>query len=272
MQYSTADVSQLLGLSAHQIRTFVAARLVRPVRGARGQFLFRFQDLILLRAAAELRAARIPQRSILRNLKRLRDQLHGRELTEVRIAADGRQIIVHDGDAAWNPGSGQLLFDFDVAELAVQAEPIARKRFNVARDYSAVEWFELGVELEVVAPVQARIAYTRALEADPRHADAHVNLGRLLHEDAHATEAATHYLQALQIDAANATAAFNLGVAMEDLGRGSEAMKAYQQAIAADPGFADAHYNLAGLMEKLGDKRGAIRHLSRYRKLYGPTL
>jgi tetratricopeptide (TPR) repeat protein len=270
MQYSTADVSQLLGLTPHQIRSFVAARLVRPGRGSRGQFHFRFQDLILLRAAAELRAARIPQRTILRNLKRLRDQLQGRELTEVRIAADGTQIIVHDGASSWNPGSGQLIFEFDVAELAVKAEPIARKRFSMARDYSAAEWFELGVELEAVAPVQARIAYTRALEADPHHGDAHVNLGRLLHEEGHAPEAATHYLQALQIDAANATAAFNLGVALEDLGRGSEAIKAYQQAVAADPGLADAHYNLANLMDKLGDKRGAIRHLSKYRKLYGP--
>jgi tetratricopeptide (TPR) repeat protein len=56
---------------------------------------------------------------------------------------------------------------------------------------------------------------------------------------------------------------------MEDLGRLSEAMKAYQQCIAADALFADAHFNLATVLERVGDKRGAIRHLTKYRRLVG---
>ena len=276
MQYSTSDVAQLLGLSAHQIRNLTRAGFTHPSRGPRGALRFSFQDLILLRTAATLRNAGISAARTLRSLRALRQQLpSGRTLTEVRIAVDGTHVVVHDGSASWQPDSGQLLIDFDVSELVARAEPIARKRsqamLRAQPDYTAGDWFEIAIDLEAVAPAQARAAYMRVLELDPKHADAHVNLGRLLHEDGRTTDAATHYLQALRYDPANATAAFNLGVALEDLGRLSEALKAYQQCIAGDAGFADAHYNLGVLLEKTGDKRGAIRHLTKYRRLAGMT-
>lgn len=272
MQYTTSDVSQLLGLSPHQIRRFVHTGFIRPAHGARGAFLFSFQDLILLRTAAALRKAKISSARTLRALRSLRRQLpSGRSLTEVRITTDGTRVVVHDGSMAWQPDSGQTIIDFDVADIAAKAEPIAKQRFRADHDFSANEWFETAVDLEAVAPFEARQAYVRALALDPKHADAHVNLGRLLHEEGHPVEAATHYLQALRYDAEHTTAAFNLGVAMEDLGRLSEAMKAYQHCITADPTFADAHYNLAAVLEKIGDQRGAIRHLTKYRRLGGTS-
>lgn len=221
-----------------------------------------------MRTAAALRRARIPHARTLRALRTLRKQLTtGRELTELRITADGERVVVHDGTTSWIPGSDQLLIDFDVAELAARAEPIARRRFDADGLHSAAEWFHTALDLEAVAPHQAQIAYKRALAIDPKHIDAHINLGRLRHEAGDASEAATHYLQALRYQPEHATAAFNLGVAMEDLGRTSEAVRAYRQCIASDDEFADAHYNLACLLEKLGDKRGAIRHLTRYRRI-----
>jgi tetratricopeptide (TPR) repeat protein len=272
MQYTTSDVSQLLGLSPQQIRRLVHTGFIHPAHGARGAFLFSFQDLILLRAAAALRKANISPARTLRALRSLRRQLpFGRSLTEVRITTDGTRVVVHDGSMAWQPDSGQTIIDFDVADIAAKAEPIAKKRFRLDHDFGANEWFDTAVELEAVAPLEARQAYMRTLALNPKHADAHVNLGRLLHEEGRTVEAATHYLQALRYDTGHTIAAFNLGVAMEDLGRVSEAMKAYQQCVTADPAFADAHYNLAALLEKIGDQRGAIRHLTKYRRLGGTS-
>ena len=217
----------------------------------------------------------MPARTIVRSLRRLRAQLpSGRSLTEVSIIADGARILVSDGASSWNPLSGQLHIEFNVSELAAKAEPIARQRTRALLEaddpgYSAAEWFELGLDLEAVAPAEAQQAYMRTLEQDARHTDAHVNLGRLLHEAGRVTDAATHYLQALRVNDQHAIAAYNLGVAMEDLGRLSEAMKAYQQSIAANPEFADVHYNLATLYEKIGNRSGAIRHFTKYRRLGG---
>ncbi len=270
--YTTRDVARLLGLSPAQVRGQARAGFFAPERGPRNTYRFSFQDLVLLRTAKALSDARIPGRRIHRALKRLLRQLpRGRSLSEVRITAEGDRVVVRDGQAAWNPESGQLVLDFSVAELATRAAPVARRvvrearRAEVALD--AGEWFELGSDLEAVAPAQAREAYERALALEPRHADARVNLGRLLQEDGRAPEAVGQYLAALATDPQHPTAAFNLGTALEDLGRTTDAIAAYERALEADPGFADAHYNLALLYEKVGKKRDAVRHLREYREL-----
>ncbi len=269
--YSTRDVTKLLGLTPAQVRGYARAGFLEPAKGPRGEFRFSFQDLVLLRAAKGLAAAKIPSRRIRIALRKLKEQLpQGRPLSGLRIAAEGERILVTDGETAWHPESGQLVLDFSVAELAAKAAPLDRRRAQAARaeeKLTADEWYALGFDLEVTSPEEARDAYRRALELDPRHADAHVNLGRLLHETGRVADAAAHYRLALDADRAHATAAFNLGIALEDLGRYSEAVSAYRQAIRADPTMADAYYNLARLYEKLGKKAAALRYLSKYRRL-----
>ena len=233
---------------------------------------FSFQDLVILRAAKGLVAARIPTRRIHRALKQLRHELpRGRSLAELHIVADGDRIVVSDGSTAWNPESGQLSLDFAVSDLASKAAPIARRTAQAARraegDFDAADWYDLGYELEAVAPVEARDAYRRALELDAHHADAHVNLGRLLHEQGMVEEAERHYRQALRESPDHATAAFNLGIALEDLDRPADAIEAYRAALSTDPRLADAHYNVARLYEKVGKKAAALRHRSIYRRL-----
>jgi tetratricopeptide (TPR) repeat protein len=272
MSYSLREVSAMLGLSPAQIRAYATRGFLDPERGSRGELRFGFHDLIILRTAGELSAAQIPQRKVQRVLERLREQLPaGRSLTAVRIAADGERVIVRDGDALWNPESGQSLFDFAVADLAAKAAPLIHRNAAEARaseqELSADAWYELGCELEMSSIDEARDAYERALRANPDHTDAHVNLGRLLHEQNAPAAAEQHYRAALVLDPEHETAAFNLGVALEDLGRIEEAMRMYQQALALDPGNADAHYNLAGIYERRGDKQAALRCLKSYRAL-----
>ena len=274
--YTTRDVARLLGLSPAQVRGQARAGFLAPERGPHNAYRFSFQDLVLLRTAKALADARIPGRRIHRALKRLVRQLpRGRSLSEVRITAEGDRVVVRDGHAAWNPESGQLVLDFSVAELATRAAPVARRVVRDARraevPLDAAQWFDLGRDLEAVAPAQAREAYQRTLALEPRHADARVNLGRLLQEEGEALEAVGQYLAALASDPAHPTAAFNLGTALEDLGRSGDAIAAYERALEADPDFADAHYNLALLCEKAGRKRDAVRHLKAYRALAAST-
>jgi tetratricopeptide (TPR) repeat protein len=271
MAYTVREVSALLGLSAAQIRTYAEKGFLEPERGPRGELRFGFHDLVLLRTASELSAANISQRKVQRVLERLREQLpSGRSLTAVRITADGDRVIVRDGDVMWNPESGQSLFDFSVADLAAKTAPLVHRAAEEARDRAATtadQWFELACELEMSSIEEAKDAYQRAVNADPRHSDAHVNLGRLLHEQGAPAAAEAHYRAAVEVDPEHETAAFNLGVALEDLGRIDDAIHAYAKAIALDPENADAHYNLAGIYERRGDKQAALRHLKVYRTL-----
>jgi len=271
--YTSQDVAKLLGITVAQVRSFARDGFLTPAPGRRrGRLQFSFQDLVILRTAKGLVAAHIPSRRIRRALKQLRQQLpRGRSLAELRIAAEGDRVVVSDGETAWNPESGQTHLDFAVSDLATRAAPIARRTAQAARaaerDLDAEDWYELGLELEAVAPGEARDAYRRALELDAHHADAHVNLGRLLHEQGMIEEAERHYRLALHENPDHATAAFDLGIALEDLDQPANAIEAYRAALHADPGLADAHYNIGRLYEKVGKRAAALRHLGAYRRL-----
>ncbi|MGH7629569.1 MAG: tetratricopeptide repeat protein [Gemmatimonadales bacterium] len=92
----------------------------------------------------------------------------------------------------------------------------------------------------------------RRLELKPSHADARLNLGRLLQEGGRPGEAIAHYREVLAAEPAHPAAAFNLGTAFEDLNRVTDAIAAYRAALGVDATFADAHFNLARLYERTG--------------------
>jgi tetratricopeptide (TPR) repeat protein len=264
--YGAREVAKMLGLSEGQVRSWVRAGFLDPSRGPRGELRFSFQDLVLLRTAQGLVSARIPPRRVRSALRKLKGQLPGgRPLRAVHIRAEGDKIVVGDGDAQWSPESGQVLFDFGARELARKVAPLHLR----AREPSATaaDWYERACDLEESEPDAAQDAYRRALELDPDLADAHVNLGRLVHEAGDPRAAAEHYRSAIELDPGSVIALFNLGVALTDLRMPDEAILAYRTALAADAGCADAHYNLASLYEQRGDAAAALRHLRTYRKL-----
>ena len=107
-------------------------------------------------------------------------------------------------------------------------------------------------------PSAAQDLYRQAIARDDRHADAHINLGRLLQRDGLADEAERCYRKALEREPEHALAWFNLGTILEDTNRGEEAIASYLKSSDTLP---DAHYNLARLYEKRGDRARAIVHL-----------
>jgi tetratricopeptide (TPR) repeat protein len=270
--FTTRDVARLLGLTETQVRSQARAGFLTPERGPRNGYRFSFQDLVLLRTARELAVARVPPGRIRRALRDLARQLPGgRSLSEIRITANGQNILVHEGGAAWSPESGQLHIDFVGPKLPSHPAAITRTLSPdpPATDHprSAWEWLDLGVELEATDPAQAYHAYTQALSIDPALADAHVNLGRLLQLAGRTREAIAHYRMSQGRETSDPTGAFNLGTAWEELGQWQGAIEAYRRAVDIDPQFADAHFNLARLYEQLGRRAEAIRHLRAYKRL-----
>jgi tetratricopeptide (TPR) repeat protein len=270
--YSTREVAELLEMPVSTVRALAKAGFVSPQCTERGHYRFSFQDVVLLRTAKALTAAKLPPRRIWRALKSLAKQLPpDRPLSSVRVLVEGDRVLVRDNNTAWEPESGQTHLDFSVRELTEKVAPLVRASAARAAHEAATssaQWFDIGLQLEQVgALADAESAYRRAVEIDPRQADALVNLGRLRHGVRALREAEQLYRQALAIEPEHSTARFNLGVVLEDRGAVDEAMENYKLAITADAEVADAHYNLARLYERRGDLQAALRHFSRFKAL-----
>ena len=271
---STAEVARILGMRPGRVRELVRWGACRPPRSGRG-YSFSFQDVVVLRAARGLLEAGVAATRVRRALAALARELPpSRPLSGLRIYADGREVAVCDGDAAWHPASGQTVLNFEVDALArlvedVHAAPAAPDAAGPSgpRSARAQAEFERALALEDRDPKAARAAYERALALDAELVDAYVNLGRLAHEAGDAPEAVRLYHLALERTPDDPLVHFNLGVALEDLRGPGPAASHYTRALALDPEFADAHWNLAGLYEQLGQRADALRHYSAYKKL-----
>ena len=288
-QYSMRDVERLLRLPRSTLRSLVRLGFVQPARGPRRQYLFSFQDLIILRAARTLIEANIPRRRVRRSLGQLRERLpQSVPLSGLAICAVGDQVVVREGADHWQADDGQYLLGFEVTvrngilrmSEHRQARAPAPKHDAKSPDTAGVavaaptdaardaeDWFSEGARLESIDPAAALAAYSRAAAADPASAAAWINWGRLLHECGDARAAETVYRRALEHCGADSLLLFNLGVALEDLGEREAALEAYHGAISEDPNLADCHYNLARLYESAGKTQHAIRHLGQYRRL-----
>jgi hypothetical protein len=264
--FGVRDVERMLRMPRSAILGLVRAGFVVPARGPRLEYRFSFQDLIVLRTARALRAAKVPARRITRSLRDLRRRLpENVPLSGLRISAVGDQVVVADGRSKWQPDSGQYVLDLEVSVADGELKVLARG--EPPREPDAEDWFRRGEADEGEDPAGARDAYELALSLDPSHVSARLNLGRLLHQASQFFAAERLYREGLRVSGNHPTLLYNLGVLLQDAGRRSEAIGAYEAALRQDPRFADAHYNLALLLEASGNQRGAIRHMAAYRRL-----
>jgi tetratricopeptide (TPR) repeat protein len=281
--YTLRDISNSLGLSRSVISALIAAGFVSPGRGPRREYLFSFQDMVLLRTARGLQQARIPPRRILQSLRRLRATLpEAMPLTGLRITAIGPDVVVRDGGAPRAADTGQMLFDFEVGpEIAgggaathSAVRPLRPLRPKSpeppARAERQPDWFQIGIDAEETDTAAAEAAYRRAIVDTPDRADAYLNLGVLLGSAGRHRAAAAVYLQGIEHCPGVALLHFNLGVALEDAMQTDAAIRAYEHSLAIDSDLADAHFNIARLHDRLGRAKQAIRHYSAYRRLRRP--
>jgi len=259
-------IQQMLGISRSVISGLIGAGFVTPTRGARNEYRFSFQDVVLLRTAYALQAAHIAPRKIVRSLQRLRASLPDElPLTGLRITAVGNDIAVRDGDAQWEPESGQFVMDFEVA--AQRGAVTILQRAPVEPALSADDLLGLAEKLEASDKVAAEAAYRQAISIAPDCEDAYLNLGNLMCEAGRCDEAIALYGQALAHCAEAAALHFNLAIALEDQGQLESALRSYERCLAIDPALADAHFNAARLHDQLGNPQKALRHFSAYRRL-----
>lgn len=269
--FDTAQAARIVGVPPTRLRQCVRAGVLAPKRDPRGRLRFGFVDLVLLKTMRGLLERGVPLRQIGRVLGSLRRQIGARPLTHLNVYADGRRVVAWDGETRWQPESGQFLFNFDAQQVVQRAGKIANlplpEPVQALPKLSADEWCDLAIELEDGSPLEARAAYHHALDIEPGHVTARINLGRMLHTEGQLAGAEAHYREAIRHEPDNALAWFDLGVVLEDTARGEEALRCYEEAVRQDAELADAHYNLGLLYERTGRHQDALRHFTIFRRL-----
>lgn len=270
MTYTSDEVARILKVSETQFRRCLRAALF-PSPRKRHPGRFTFQDLLLLQTAKRLCDAKIPTARIRRILGSLKRQLpDDGSLSRLKIYADGHRVVVWDGQARWQPDSGQFLFNFEPAlpeapSVRVLKQPVRWAVPSSAR--SAEQWMGAAMELEADSPEEARRAYQEALRLEPAMVDAHINLGLLFHRDRRLQEAEQCYRKAIEYAPQEVLGHFNLAVVLADAGDRRRAIDAYETVLTLAPSFAEAHCNLGTLYEEEGQKAEAIQHYAAARKL-----
>ena len=270
--YTVRSIQEMLGLSRSVISGLVGTGFVVPRRGPRNEYRFSFRDVVLLRTAVDLQAARIAPRKIVAALRKLRADLPAElPLTGLRITAVGNEVAVREGDSQWQAETGQLVMDFALKPAAGNVTFLQQRDDAPAAPddtgADAASWFGRGEALEASDPRGAERAYRRALALDPGHADASLNLGALLCEQHRCNEAVDLYDEAVARHPDEPLLHFNRAIALEDQGKRAEALASYHASLRLAPDLADAHYNVARLHQALGDAQQAVRHFSAYRRL-----
>lgn len=108
---------------------------------------------------------------------------------------------------------------------------------------------------------RAAEAYRRAIEIEPRFAEAHANLGAVLARLGRYEEAVASDERALAIDPKLTAARLNLGLAHYRAGKLTAALDAFQRVHAADPALLQARQLLGLVLVELGRDAEAIPHL-----------
>jgi tetratricopeptide (TPR) repeat protein len=265
-QYSREDVRRMLRVTEKQLRSWGRQGLLDTSAA-----LFSFHDLLALKTLLKLTEQRISTRIISRALASLKRKLAGVEhpLSELKIISDSGKIAVQIDGQTMDAISGQLLLNFDSADLRKLASFPVKSIEPAVKEREAEAHFQHGLQLEETGapPDQVIEAYKKAIAANPHAAGALVNLGTLCYRMRKFNEAENHYRRAIEADPKYALAHFNLGNLYDEMGDINRARSQYEEALAVSPSYSDAHFNLALLCERSGQQLQAVAHWKAYLKL-----
>lgn len=125
--YDTKDLERLFGLPASAVRALARAGNIQPVRRS-GRLHYSFHDLVVLRTASALRAAKISSQRINKTLQELRSALpEGSALNKISLTALGNRIAIREGQTLRESESGQYALALEIVEEKGRLHVISRQ-------------------------------------------------------------------------------------------------------------------------------------------------
>jgi tetratricopeptide (TPR) repeat protein len=258
--YSTAQLSEIIGIPGVRVRDWMKAGLIRPVQTARGVAYFDFQQVTGAKTLCGLARAGVNTERIRQSLQQLGKWIKGvdQPLAQLTVLEHFKHPLVRRSDGQLSDTNGQLVFEF-----APEAHEPSLSLNGTSK--TAEEWFSLGLESEQNGQLaEAAGAYRQALLLGGPDAEIIFTLGNTHYQLGEKVAAAERFRQAVELDGSHLEAWNNLGNVLSELHKHNDALVAYRKALDIDFQYADAHYNLADLLETMGRPHEARRHWQAY--------
>jgi len=274
--YTPAMLAELLGVSIKTIRRWHRRGLIRPTRRVHKLPYFDFQEVASARKIATLVSTGASQSAIEQKLQQLLDQFPASQhpLSQFNIIAEGRNILLREGEGLIEPG-GQQRFNFDATTCAARetsGSVIAIESVRADREVdllnSPEDFLELATELEDVDDIESACeVYRSMMLAFGSTADACFRLAENLFQLGDLTAARERYYSAIELDQQFVEARASLGCVLAELDKPELAISAFQGALEHHPEYADVMYHLARQLDAIGREEDATIHWQNFLNL-----
>jgi Flp pilus assembly protein TadD len=145
-------------------------------------------------------------------------------------------------------------------ETAKAEKPNLSQYKEAVKTLSAIDWVEKGFALGIAGEHQEAIgAFTKAIELNPKYAEAFYNRGEAYRILGNFRLAIRDYDKAIELNPTDAKPYGARGVAYGSLGEHRQAIRDYDKAIELDPTDAEIYVTRGVSYRKLGDYQQAIR-------------
>src|SRR5580704_11987873 len=112
--YSAADIQRLVDVPERLVDSLVRAGHLHPAR-LNDTVSYSFQDLLVLRTASALRAAKIPAPKIVDAVGKIREALPpGSSLNVLSVVPHGEDVVIREGSRLWESTTGQYALPLTV--------------------------------------------------------------------------------------------------------------------------------------------------------------
>ena len=275
--YTPAMLAELLNVPIKTIRRWHRRGLIRPTRKVHKLPYFDFQEVASARKIAELVSSGASQPAIEAKLKLLLDQFPDsqRPLSQLSIIAEGRDILLREGDGLVEPG-GQQWFDFDSDsehQQEIEGESvIAFESAQVDRDIdklkSPEDFIDLAADLEDMDEIESACeVYRSMMLAFGSTAESNFRLAENLFQLGELTAARERYYSAIELDQQFVEARASLGCVLAELDKPELAISAFEGALEHHSEYADVMYHLAQQLDAVGRNEEAEVHWQNFLNL-----
>lgn len=274
--YTPAQLSQLLHVSATEIRRWERVGLIRPVQRLFRLPYFDFEEVTAVRRIIDLLSAGVSLHELSAGLMGLRSLYPeiDRPLSQLETLSHEQHLVIRDASGLVDTRTRQRLLAFaeDAVAEDAPADVAVALRFpgvvsdtsrRLADDPSLAWWSELTDRQAVPTrePVERFRLDARRHPTDPV---AHFLLADALHQAGQLPAALERYWMAVELDPEYIEAWTQLGCLYLELHEPAEAETAFERTLAIHPDQPEALYHLADLLDSQGRRDESCPIWTRY--------